>query len=121
MTVLIPNIPDPEFSVPEAISVVVVGFMLVPLVLTAFAACGMIKSVLREWQLASRLAVVQRCYMVGFLPMAMLFSIMIIRDYARPFWRELTGRDVQAVRVATCSVFSESSESDMAQEGLWKE
>lgn len=120
MTVLIPSIPDPEFSIPEAISVAVVGFILVPLVLTAFAACGMIKSVLLEWQLASRLAVVQRCYMVGFLPMAMLFSIMTIRDYARPFWRELTGRDAQAVRVATCSVSSESSESDVAQEVLWK-
>lgn len=121
MTVLIPDIPDPEFSIPETISVVIVGFMLVPLVLTAFAACGMIKSMLQEWQLASRWAVVQRCYTAGLLPITMFFSIMIIRDYARPFWRELTGRDVSAVRVATCSVFSESIKPDITKEGLWKE
>ena len=101
IALLIPGFPDPKFSIPEAFFVVIVGVALGPLLLTAYAACCMIRSAICDLSGVRKLEIARRFYLMGLLPIAMVFSYMIIRDSARPFWRELTSRDAHAVRVAS--------------------
>ena len=110
LALMIPGMPDPVFSIPEALLVIIAGLAIGPLILTAYAAVCIFRSFLRDLESHNKWEKAREVYALWFLPLAMLFAIMTIRDFAHPFWRELTKQDVHEVQVATPTVKAESTE-----------
>ena len=102
LTLIIPGLPDPYVSIPESIMALVVGVLFGPIILTIWAAWNMLRS---SWSqdMYGRTVFekLRTVYCIGVLPIALILSLMIIRDYARPFWRELTQKDVYGATVVT--------------------
>ena len=101
LALLIPDMPDPVFSVPDALLVIIVGFAISPLIVSAYAAVCIFRSFLRDLGSHNNWEKAREVYALLFLPLAMLLAIMTIRDLAYPFWREFTKQDAHNVQVAT--------------------